>query len=208
MDEFRLLELAKRGDTSAFEQLIRAYEKKVYAIAFRMLGNPQDAEDLAQEAFVRLYSSLKGFHGECALSTWIYRIITNLCIDELRRSRKEPALYSVDAPVQGTGGEMERQVPDRSPGPEEVVERAELQEAVREGILSLSPEHRAMIVLRDVNGLSYEEIGETLGLNVGTVKSRLWRARQELTRRLASSELLKAAFVNPPVKGGPADEVR
>ncbi|HHV79329.1 MAG TPA: sigma-70 family RNA polymerase sigma factor [Firmicutes bacterium] len=208
IEETRLVELAKRGDADAFGLLVKDYERKVYAIAYRMLGDGEDAKDLAQEAFVRLYVSMKSFQGECSFSTWVYRIVSNLCIDRLRRKGKELARCSLDAPVQGDEDEFQRQVPDMSPGPEEIAERVELQEAVREGILSLPPEYRAMIVLRDVNGLSYEEIGEILGLNVGTVKSRLWRARQELSRRLSSSELLRAAFVNPAVKGGPADEVR
>ncbi|MGB9867640.1 MAG: RNA polymerase sigma factor [Bacillota bacterium] len=209
MDEAKLVELAKRGHVPAFEQLVKTCEGKVYSIAYRMLGNTEDAKEAAQEAFLRAYVSLKGFEGECSFSTWVCRIVTNLCIDELRRRRRQaPVADSLDAPIQTDDEALPRQVVDRSPGPQELVEQSEIREALQQALLTLSPEHRAVIVLRDVNGMSYEEIAQALELNLGTVKSRLARARQELSRKLAQSELLRTAFVKAGVKGGPASEVR
>lgn len=209
MDESRLLELAKLGDVPAFEQLVRAHEGKVYSIAFRMLGNPEDAREIAQEAFVRAYLSLKRFQAECSFSTWICKIVTNLCIDELRRKRRQaPVVRSLDAHPRGDEEGLALQVVDQSPGPQELLEQVELREALQEALLSLPPEHRAVIVLRDVNGMTYEEIAQALELNLGTVKSRLARARRQLSQKLAASELLRTAFVKATVKGEPASEVR
>lgn len=186
--ESALIERWRDGDQRAFEDLVGRYEKKVYNLAYRMSGNADDASDLAQEAFVRVYTALPSFRGQSSFATWLYRIATNVCLDELRRRGRQPVL-SLDQPVAMDEGQVVRQTVDPSTGPLEELERGEVQAAVQRGISSLQPEHRAVIVLRDLQGLSYDEIAEALECSLGTVKSRLNRARLALRERLSSMEL-------------------
>lgn len=154
LTEERLIELSKTGDMEAFENLVIAYEKRIYNLAYRMLCNHEDAQDVTQEVFLKSFSSLKTFRGECSFSTWLHRIATNVCLDHLRKRRF--SLFSLNEPVNTEDGEINREVSSNQPGPEEVALNKELERIVQSEIANLSPDHRAIIVLRDVQGLAYE----------------------------------------------------
>lgn len=160
-----------------------------------MTGSREDALDLAQEAFLRAFVSLKDFRGDCSFSTWLYRIASNVCLDHLRK-RQKAIVTSLDRPVTLEEGETQRQVTDSGDGPEEIAERREVCELVRKGIDSLQPDHRLVVILRDIQDLSYDEISCVLNCSLGTVKSRLNRARAALRERLRSSELFVEAGVS------------
>ncbi len=193
--EKNLLERAKSGDIAAFEQLIESYQRKIFNIAFRMLGNYDDAGDLTQEVLIRIYKSIRSFKEQSSFSTWIYRITTNVCLDELRK-RKNKKVVSLDDEIRLEDGEMKRQIESGDPSPEETVETEELKKFVDDSIAQLSEEHRMVIVLRDIQGFSYEEIAEIIKCPAGTVKSRINRARQALKNILkAKRELLPEEYV-------------
>ena len=174
--EDRWVAAARKGDPDAFESLVRAYEKRVYALALRMCGNPQDAAEAAQEAFLAAWQGLPRFRGEASFSSWLYRLTSNACIDLLRREKHHRAAAgpSLDDDA------LPLELPDTAPSPQEQAEREELREAIEEGLQSLSPEHRAVLILREMQQLSYEEIAAVLELDLGTVKSRISRGRKQL----------------------------
>ena len=174
-----LVRAAAKGRTEAFEELVRLHEKKVYALTLRMCGNPEDARDAAQEAFLSAWRGLPSFRGEAGFSTWLYRLASNAAIDQLRRNRRQREEDSLDA------GEMD--TPDQSPGPQEAAEGSELQRAVADGLASLSEDHRRILLLREYQQLSYDEIAQTLDMDLGTVKSRISRARRALRKILLES---------------------
>lgn len=174
-----LVRAAAKGRTDAFEELVRLHEKKVYALTLRMCGNPEDARDAAQEAFLSAWRGLPSFRGEAGFSTWLYRLASNAAIDQLRRNRRQRKEASLDA------GEMD--TPDQSPGPQEAAEGSELQRAVADGLASLSEDHRRILLLREYQALSYDEIAQTLDMDLGTVKSRISRARRALRKILLES---------------------
>ncbi|MCL5046056.1 MAG: sigma-70 family RNA polymerase sigma factor [Actinobacteria bacterium] len=188
-----LVQRSKRGDLGAFEELVARYEKKVYNLAFRLTGNHDDADDVAQEALLRAYTSLSSFRGDSSFSTWLYRIVTNAGLDEIRRRRRR-ATTSLDDPLSTREGEVARQVPDASEGPVEIAERIEVREQVQEAINSLADDHRVVLILRDLQGLSYAEIAGILRCPLGTVRSKLSRARERLKFRLIATRV----FDRPP----------
>ncbi|MCX7748555.1 MAG: sigma-70 family RNA polymerase sigma factor [Clostridia bacterium] len=188
-NEKHLLIKAKNGDIEAFEKLIGEYQKKVFNIAFRMVGNHDDASEIAQEVFLKVYKSLKSFKEEASFSTWIYRITTNVCLDELRK-KKNKKVISLDEEIKAQDGEMKRQVVDDSPTPEMAVEGKIIRKAVSDSIKMLSEEHRIVIVMRDIQGFSYEEIAKVLKCPEGTIKSRINRARQSLREILKNNKEL------------------
>ncbi len=166
------------GDCNAFEKLVLEYEKNVYGIALRMTGNPEDAADMTQEAFIKAYNSLSGFRGDSKFSVWLYRIVSNVCLDFLRSRNRRPAVsLSVE---DDEGEETELDIADESQSPEVLLERSLTRDSVRRGLDSLPPDYRQILLLREIQGLSYEEISQTLSLEVGTVKSRIFRARKRL----------------------------
>jgi RNA polymerase sigma-70 factor (ECF subfamily) len=177
MDEKRLVGLYKQGDLSAYDQLMARYEKKVYALCFRMAGNHSDAEDLAQEAFLKTFRALPSFKGDSQFSTWLYRIVTNTCLDERRKRAKKPVLVSIDKPLDTEEGSMAISLPGNAPDPLAETISGESQAEIQNLLLSLSPDQRVVLVMRDIEGYSYEEIAAALNINMGTVKSRLNRAR-------------------------------
>lgn len=189
-----LVARCKRGDQDAFAELVSIYEKKVFNIAYRMTDDPEDAKDLAQEAFLRVYTALPSFRFDSSFSTWLYRIVCNVCLDEIRRKRRKKTVY-LNQPRVTDEGETYRQLVDSSDGPSEIIEREELQRAVIEGINALSEDYRMVVVLRDLQGMSYEEIAVYLNISLGTVKSRLNRARTALKQRLSGLELFKKESV-------------
>lgn len=171
-------------ELAAFETLVSRYGQRIYNIAYRLAGNEADAKDLTQEAFIRVFRALRRIDPAAGLESWLHRIVTNLYIDLLRR-RPKARVESLDAPVQtAKGGEVTREVAAEAPDPETVVLEALLDVDVQAALLALTPELRAVVVLSDVEGYSYEEIGEMLRVPVGTIKSRLHRARKALQVRL------------------------
>ncbi len=175
---------SQNGDMYAFEELVCRYERKIYTVAYRLVGNHDDANDIAQEAFLRAFQSIKSFRGEASFLTWIYRITTNLCRDELRKKYRI-SYESLDEKITLQEGEVTKQVPSNYPDPAELFEKKELQEKIQDLIDALSPEFRLALVLRDIQGFSYDEIAEQLECSLGTVKSRINRARKYLKEKLA-----------------------
>ncbi|MCY9006577.1 RNA polymerase sigma factor SigW [Peribacillus frigoritolerans] len=171
-----------KGDHNAFGEIVEIYKDKVFQICFRMLGNRQEAEDLAQEAFVRAYVNIRSFNITMKFSTWLYRIATNLCIDRLRKKKPD---YYLDAEVAGTEGlNMYSQIASDMAKPEEEVESLELQETIQVEIIKLPEKYRSVIVLKYIEELSLKEISEILDLPVGTVKTRIHRGREALRKQL------------------------
>ncbi|MFZ5945407.1 MAG: RNA polymerase sigma factor [Bacillota bacterium] len=178
-----LIARSQNGDLNAFEELVAKYERKVYAIAYRFMGNPEDASDLSQEAFLKAFQSIKGFRQEASFSTWICRIVSNVCRDELRKL-KRTSKTSLDEEIWLEEGTVAKQLKDESPTPEQIFESNELKEYLQGLINNLTPEYRMVVVLRDIKGYSYEEIAEILDCSLGTVKSRLNRARKALKDKI------------------------
>jgi RNA polymerase sigma-70 factor (ECF subfamily) len=178
-----LVARSKNGDIDAFEELVSCYERKIYNVAYRLMGNHEDANDLAQEAFLRAFQSISNFRGEASFLTWMCRIVTNLCRDELRKKYRTQ-IESLDGEITLGEGEVKKQVASSEPGPAELYEKKELREKIQELINTLSPEFRLALVLRDIQGFTYEEIAEQLECSLGTVKSRINRARKYLKDKL------------------------
>ena len=198
--ELAVIRRVQRGDANAFEYLMAAYEKNVYNLALRMTGSPEDAEDMAQEAFLKAYSSLGSFRGDSKFSVWLYRIVSNVCLDFLRKQKKTQS-FSLSM-EDDDGEEAELELPDLSSLPEEELEKKLTREAVRRGLAQLPEDARQILLLREIQGLSYEEIGETLGLEPGTVKSRIFRARKKLCAFLLADGNIPDAFSSSSSRGG------
>lgn len=190
-----LIKSALNGDISAFEELIIQYEKKVYNVALRVLKNPDDAMDISQEVFIKIYKNLDKFDGKASFSTWLYRITTNTCIDELRK-RKGKETYSIDNDIENEEGSYKREFVDNSPTPEEQTIIKESGNEIIKAMENLSDEHRTIIILRDIEGLSYNEIADITGVSIGTVKSRISRARLSLKNIIKNREQKYIKVVN------------
>ena len=198
-EELAVIRRVQDGDVNAFEDLVAAYEKNVYNLALRMTGSPQDAEDMAQEAFLKAYHSLSSFRGESKFSVWLYRIVSNLCLDFLRK-RKKQSTFSLSV-EDDEGEEAQLDLPDLSQSPEALLEKKLTREAVQRGLAALPEDARHILLLREIQGLSYEEIGEALGLEAGTVKSRIFRARKRLCAFLLADGNIPDAFSSGQSKG-------
>ena len=171
-----------KGDQSAFEEIVSLYQNRLYQVCYRMLGNRHEAEDIAQEAFIRAYINLHTFDQKRKFSTWLYRIATNLCIDRIRKKKPDTFL---DAPVPGTDGlDHYSRLAHESPLPEEEVEKMEQQERVQYEISRLPDKYRSAIVLRYIEELPLQEISEILDLPLGTVKTRIHRGREALRKQM------------------------
>ena len=206
-DDEDLVTRSKNGDLQAFEELVCRYERKAYFLAYRMMGNYDDANDLAQETFLRAFRAISGFRGDSSFSTWLSHIVTNLCRDELRK-RYRISFESLDQEVCLGDAEVKKQIPSSAPGPDEIYERQELQQELQELLNTLSPEFRLALVLRDIQGFSYQEIAEQMECSLGTVKSRLNRARNFLKETLLAQKEQKLTgerLYN--LKGGEANEL-
>ncbi|MBE6013574.1 MAG: sigma-70 family RNA polymerase sigma factor [Lachnospiraceae bacterium] len=183
--ETRLFYAASRGDTEAFESFIIKYEKLIYNAAYRMLPTPSDAEDIAQEVIIKVYNNLEKCKNPLAFKSWLFRIINNTCIDEIRKRSKNKTL-SLDKPIEEDDGPMEINITSKEPTPEENLMRSENIKELEKAIGLMSDKYKSIVVLRDINGLSYEEIAYATKLNPGTVKSRLSRGRKNLKDILLS----------------------
>jgi len=178
---------SRRGDQEAFEKLVRLYEKRVLALTRRMCRNSEDAAEAAQEAFLAAWQGLGNFRGESSFSTWLYRLASNACVDLLRREGRRQAAASLD------DEDVNLDIPAPLPSPQEEAERRELGEQIEAGLRALPPEYRGVLVLREIHGLRYEEIAGALGLDIGTVKSRISRGRKRLR-----AFLLERGNFSPP----------
>ena len=189
---------AKQGDQSAFERLVMDNQNKVYSLALRLTGDREEAADLAQEAFVRAWQGLASFQGESSFSTWVYRLTTNVCIDYLRKKKRREA---VEAAVSLDNGHGAWTGPaDWERDPQLRLERSERVRALERGLARLPHWQRQVLVLRELSGLSYREIGEKLDIDLGTVKSRIARARLNLRNILLEDGNFFEAEPSKPVK--------
>lgn len=191
MNEPEFIAAAQKGDAAAFNQLVRAYQEMVYRTAYRVLGDRAAAEDATQDAFVSAFKHIRGYRGG-SFKAWLLRIVTNACYDQLRVKQRRPT-DSLDAMIEESDGPPLKI--DDGESPHEFAERQELGALLQKGIDALAADHRMTLVFSDVEGLSYEEIAEAMGTNVGTVKSRLSRARAQLRDFLvAQKELTPARY--------------
>jgi len=183
-EEKALIERCKRGDLAAFNDLVRKYEKQVYNFAYRLTGNYDDANDVAQDAFLRVFNAIGTFRGDASFSTWLFRITTNVFLDERKRAKAHPHT-SLDEYLELDESSVARQIEDPSPTPEAVLEQSERALLLQQAIGGLPEYQRAMVTLYHGQQKSYEEIAEIMDLPIGTVKSRLNRARLALKEKLA-----------------------
>ena len=175
----------QEDDCEAFDEIVARYKDGIYNYIRRMISNRDDAEDLAQEVFVRAFGAIKSFRREANLRTWLYRIATNLCVDKYRRAALERQLIAPSQREQSGNGESRPvELPDSTHDPRRVFERTELQTEVHKALSRLPEKLRAAVLLYDLEGMSYDEIAETVGCPVGTVKSRLFNARVQLRHLL------------------------
>lgn len=187
-EEQLLIEAGQRGDVEAFNQLVRLYESRVYSICYRLLSDPDAAADAAQDTFISAYRHLRSFRGG-VFRSWLFRIATNTCYDVLRARKRRPTL-SIDAARDTEDGNQAFDLPDDQEAPDETALRHELGQAIQLGLSQLPEEQRIVVVLSDIQGLAYEEIAQITGVQLGTVKSRLSRARTKLREILRAGELL------------------
>ncbi len=193
-----IIDRVNDGDAEAFEELVRRYEKTVFNIALRMVGDRDDAADMTQEAFIKAYGSLGSFQGNSRFSVWLYRITTNVCLDHLRakaRKKQVPLGLADDA-------EQELDIPDMREMPEEQLMRKLSMQAVQRGLERLAPEHRQILIMRELGGMSYAEISSALSLEEGTVKSRIFRARKNLCAFLLADGNIPDSIASKNRKGG------
>src|SRR5262252_9818848 len=178
-----LVKAAQKGDMAAFEELVARHRDKIYARAFSMLRNEDDAIDLSQEAWVKGWQRLHQFQGDSSFATWMTRIVINLCLDQLRKNKRIKS-ESIDEMNEETGG-VERQMPVITPNPTEGLERTELRQRIDKALAQLSHEHRTVLVLHEFEEMEYKEIAKTMECSIGTVMSRLFYARRKLASLLA-----------------------
>lgn len=182
MTDIELIRLVQQGETNAFSELVERYQTKVYSLALRMCGSEDDAFDLAQEAFLRAWQSLGSYRSDAAFSSWLYRLTSNVCIDYLRKKKRSRVISLTFEDDEGEQAQLE--LPDSAPTPEQRLLQKEEQALLREAMNALPVEARQILTLRAINGLSYEQIAEVMGLPEGTVKSRLSRAREQLRKKI------------------------
>lgn len=173
-----------KGHQDAFEEIVTLFQHRLYQVCYRMLGNAQEAEDIAQEAFVRAYTNIHTYDQNRKFSTWLFRIATNLCIDRIRKKKPD---YYLDAEVPGTEGlNMYSQIASPDELPEEQVEKMEMQERIHYEIGRLPDKYRSVIILRYIEELPLQEIGDILKLPLGTVKTRVHRGREALRKQMSN----------------------
>lgn len=189
LTDLQLIERVQQGDKASFDALMRRHEKKAYQYAYRLTQNQDDACDIVADAFVRVNSALKNFRGQSAFGTWLYRIITNCALD-FKKKDKSNRTVSIETPTYSGGQEVQRQFEDEGPGPDELAERNAREQSVQLALSKMPEYQQAMLVMYHIENLSYEEIADALDLPLGTVKSRLNRARLALRDLLTKDEEL------------------
>lgn len=191
MDDKTLVSLSQQGDENAFAELVGRYGALAYQVAYGILGNREDSEEVAQDVFVRIHRALPSFRGDCSFSTWMYRIALNLARNKYHwnRVRGSKVNFSMDAPLDSEDGDekLHFDAPSSALTPDRKSELDEMQAHLAEELAKLPEQYREILVMRNVQDMSYEDIAAALGCQLGTVKSRLARAREELKNRLDSS---------------------
>ena len=184
-----VIENCKAGDEKAFAEIVLHRQKKVFNIAYRMLGNSEEAKDLAQEVFISVYESIKDLKEEIKFDAWLTQITLNHCRNRWKYLKRRQYFNSesLDDPIETEDGSVPRAIYDPSDNPEVLLEKKMVQQWIQRGLLKLKEDQRELLVLRDLQGYSYEEMGETLGLPEGTIKSKLHRARMDLKEVLERS---------------------
>jgi RNA polymerase sigma-70 factor (ECF subfamily) len=179
----KLVEKASGGDLRSFEELVMLYQDRVFSHCFRLTANSDDAQDLAQEVFIQAFRAIKTFRHEADFGTWLHRITVNSWLNWQRRNKKL-LIFSLDNPVNTSNGEVIRELAAGEDSPLEAVERQELSAAVRTALDRLAPEYRTVLILREMEGYSYEEIARMLDCSLGTVKSRISRGRRDIKKEI------------------------
>lgn len=188
------------GETEAFELLVLEYQKNVYNVALRITGNAEDAADMAQEAFIKAFNSISSFKGDSRFSVWLYRIVSNVSVDFLRSKARRP---SSSLSIENEEGEtVELEIADESLSPEKLLETKLSSQAVRRGLDSLPEDYRQILLLREIQGLSYDEIAQILDVEIGTVKSRIFRARKKLCAYLIKDGNIPDFVSSGIIEGG------
>ena len=189
--ELDLVKRCQAGQTEAFDELVTRYRTRIFAMIYNMVHNEQDAWDLAQDSFVKAWKSINRFRGRSSFYTWVYRIVMNVTIDWLRKKQVKGAGVEFDDAIQlREVNPASKTLPKADPLPYERMERTEVRGRIDNAIAQLSPEHRAVILMKETEGMQYHEIAETLGCSIGTVMSRLFYARKKL------QNLLKDVYEN------------
>jgi len=183
LNDADLVHVAQKGDMGAFEELVARHRDKIYARAFSMMRNEDEALDLSQEAWVKGWQRLVQFHGEASFVTWMTRIVINLCLDQIRRQKRQRA-ESIEVLEEESGG-VERYMPVSTPNPSAGLERTELRRRIDRALSQLSEEHRTVLVLHEFEELEYKQIAKRMGCSIGTVMSRLFYARRRMASLLA-----------------------
>lgn len=197
----QLIYRAQKKDLTAFEQLVEMYQGRVYALAQKLEGNPTDAQDLAQEAFIRAYRALDSFRGDADFGTWLHRITVNVWLNTKRKTRVDAV--SLDEPIHTAEGSMPREVPSWDHDPESILMDLQMSELMQKALDDLSKEQKAVLLLRELEDLSYDEIAVTLNCSLGTVRSRLSRAKDALRKRVVERARATGVHLN----GMQADEL-
>ncbi|MDR2571735.1 MAG: sigma-70 family RNA polymerase sigma factor [Oscillospiraceae bacterium] len=185
-NEKEIIQRVINGDKDAFEELVTANQKNVYNLALKMTRNAEDALDVSQEAFIKAYRQLGSFRGDSRFSVWLYRLTYNICIDHIRKKKRENKIVSLDY-EDDENDTKPIEIPDMRNLPEDSVMRGEIRREITEGIEKLPTKHRQILVMRELTGMSYDEMASTLSINIGTVKSRIARARIKLAKILMES---------------------
>ena len=183
-EENDLVQAAKAGDFAAFEELVARHRDKVYARAFSMMRNEDEALDLSQDAWIKGWRRLEQFHGKSSFATWMTRITINLCLDQIRKKKRQRA-ESIEQMDEESGG-VERRMPSVNPNPTEGLERKDLRQMIDKALGQLSEVHRTVLVLHEFEELEYKEIAKRLGCSIGTVMSRLFYARRKMASLLGN----------------------
>lgn len=197
MDEKHILAKARKGDVAAFEQLVTKYERRVYAAALRSSASPEDAADITQEVFLRAWRAIESFRGDSGFATWLFRITANMCVDYARKRQTQPQCQPL-----AVEDEPGQPIPDTSPTPEEHLDNVELGRELASALDEVSEDHRRIVFLRDISGLSYTEIADVLKISEGTVKSRLSRARLALREILLRRGNILLPSASKTTEGG------
>jgi RNA polymerase sigma-70 factor (ECF subfamily) len=184
LDDEQLVEAAKRGDMMAFEELVARHRVKIYARAFSMMRNEDEALDLSQEAWVKAWQRLRQFQGDSSFATWMTRIVINLCLDQLRKQKRQRA-ESIEVMQDELGG-VERYMAPITVNPTERLERDELRDRIDQALAQLSVAHRTVLILHEFEGLEYKEIAKRMNCSIGTVMSRLFYARRRMANLMAT----------------------
>jgi RNA polymerase sigma-70 factor (ECF subfamily) len=185
-EEARFVARLQANEDAAYDELVRVYSASIFHVAYRMLGDTAEASDIVQEIFLKVFRNISGFKGEAALKTWIFKIAFSEILNRLRwwKRRHRFATVSLDDEPRGNGVGIANSLASAGPTPEQVLESKEQETAIQQALGRLSSDHRSIIVLRDIEGFSYNEIADVLEVSVGTVKSRLARARADLKKSL------------------------